>query len=50
MAFIKDSGIRLKLAAFIPAAEAYTELPDALAGAEDEWLGLEILREALERQ
>ena len=37
-------------AAFIDATKAYAELRDALAGAEDEWLGLEILREELERQ
>ena len=35
---------------FIDATKAYAELRDALAGAEDEWLGLEILREELERQ
>ena len=29
---------------------AYADKRDALAGAEDEWLGLEILREELERQ
>ena len=37
-------------AAFMDATKAYGELRDALAGAEDEWLGLEILREELERQ
>ena len=37
-------------AAFLDATKAYGELRDALAGAEDEWLGLEILREELERQ
>jgi ATP-binding cassette subfamily F protein uup len=37
-------------AAFMDATKAYAELRDALAGAEDEWLGLEILREELERQ
>jgi ABC transport system ATP-binding/permease protein len=37
-------------AAFVDATKAYGELRDALAGAEDEWLGLEILREELERQ
>jgi ATP-binding cassette subfamily F protein uup len=37
-------------AAFMAATKAYGELRDALAGAEDEWLGLEILREELERQ
>ncbi len=37
-------------AAFTDATRAYAELRDALAGAEDEWLGLEILREELERQ
>jgi ABC transport system ATP-binding/permease protein len=37
-------------AAFLEATKAYGELRDALAGAEDEWLGLEILREELERQ
>jgi ABC transport system ATP-binding/permease protein len=36
--------------AFLDATKAYGELRDALAGAEDEWLGLEILREELERQ
>jgi ATP-binding cassette subfamily F protein uup len=36
--------------AFMDATKAYAELRDALAGAEDEWLGLEILREELERQ
>jgi ATP-binding cassette subfamily F protein uup len=37
-------------AAFRDAMTAYTELRDAMALAEDEWLGLEILREELERQ
>ena len=37
-------------AAFLVATRRYGELRDALAGAEDEWLGLEILREELERQ
>ncbi len=37
-------------AAFLDATKAYAGLRDALAGAEDEWLGLEILREELERQ
>ncbi len=37
-------------AAFAFATKAYAELGDALAGAEDEWLGLEILREELEQQ
>jgi ATP-binding cassette subfamily F protein uup len=37
-------------AAFTRTTKAYAELRDALAGAEDEWLGLEILREELERQ
>ena len=37
-------------AAFMDATKTYSELRDALAGAEDEWLGLEILREELERQ
>ena len=37
-------------AAFLDVTKAYGELRDALAGAEDEWLGLEILREELERQ
>ena len=37
-------------AAFMNATKAYAELRDSLAGAEDEWLGLEILREELERQ
>ncbi len=37
-------------AAFKDTTKSYAELRDALAGAEDEWLGLEILREELERQ
>ena len=37
-------------AAFMDATKSYAELREALAGAEDEWLGLEILREELERQ
>ncbi len=37
-------------AAFLDVTKAYGELRDALAGAEDEWLGLEILREEFERQ
>jgi ATP-binding cassette subfamily F protein uup len=37
-------------AAFAAATKAYGDLRDALAGAEDEWLGLEILREELEKQ
>ncbi len=37
-------------AEFLDATKAYAELRDALAGAEDEWLGLEILREELEQQ
>jgi ATP-binding cassette subfamily F protein uup len=37
-------------AAFTAATKTYAELRDSLAGAEDEWLGLEILREELERQ
>jgi ABC transport system ATP-binding/permease protein len=37
-------------AAFASATKAYAELRDALTGAEDEWLGLEILREELEQQ
>jgi ATP-binding cassette subfamily F protein uup len=37
-------------AAFLDATKTYGELREALAGAEDEWLGLEILREELERQ
>jgi ABC transport system ATP-binding/permease protein len=37
-------------AAFMAATKTYAELRDELAGAEDEWLGLEILREELERQ
>jgi ATP-binding cassette subfamily F protein uup len=37
-------------AAFTSATRAYAELRDALTGAEDEWLGLEILREELEQQ
>jgi ATP-binding cassette subfamily F protein uup len=36
--------------AFMDATKTYGELRDALALAEDEWLGLEILREELERQ
>jgi ATP-binding cassette subfamily F protein uup len=36
-------------AAFTAATEAYGELRDALNSAEDEWLGLEILREELEQ-
>jgi ABC transport system ATP-binding/permease protein len=36
--------------AFLDATKLYAELRDALTGAEDEWLGLEILREELERQ
>jgi len=35
-------------AAFLEATKTYAELRDALTGAEDEWLGLEILREELE--
>jgi ABC transport system ATP-binding/permease protein len=37
-------------AAFLDATKAYGELREALARAEDEWLGLEILREELEQQ
>jgi ATP-binding cassette subfamily F protein uup len=37
-------------ATFLAATKSYAELRDALSGAEDEWLGLEILREELERQ
>jgi ATP-binding cassette subfamily F protein uup len=37
-------------AVFMAATKTYAELRDALAGAEDEWLGLEMLREELERQ
>jgi ATP-binding cassette subfamily F protein uup len=37
-------------AAFADAMRSYAELRDALGSAEDEWLGLEILREELERQ
>jgi ATP-binding cassette subfamily F protein uup len=37
-------------AAFASATKTYAELRDALAVAEDEWLGLEILREELEQQ
>ena len=37
-------------AAFTAATKSYAELRDALVGAEDEWLGLEILREELEQQ
>ena len=36
-------------AAFTATTKAYGELRDALASAEDEWLGLEILREELEK-
>jgi ATP-binding cassette subfamily F protein uup len=36
--------------AFTAATRAYAELRDALVGAEDEWLGLELLREELEQQ
>jgi ATP-binding cassette subfamily F protein uup len=36
--------------AFLEATKTYAQLRDALTGAEDEWLGLEILREELERQ
>ena len=36
--------------AFTAATKAYAELRDALTGAEDEWLGLEILREEFEQQ
>jgi ABC transport system ATP-binding/permease protein len=36
-------------AAFTAATKAYGDLRDALARAEDEWLGLEILREELEQ-
>jgi ABC transport system ATP-binding/permease protein len=41
---------RRQPAAFLAATKTYAELRDALASAEDEWLGLEILREELERQ
>jgi ABC transport system ATP-binding/permease protein len=37
-------------AAFTAATKTYAELRDTLAGAEEEWLGLEILREELEQQ
>jgi ATP-binding cassette subfamily F protein uup len=37
-------------AAFLEATKTYAQVRDALTGAEDEWLGLEILREELERQ
>ena len=37
-------------AAFASATKAYAGLRDELSGAEDEWLGLEMLREELERQ
>jgi ABC transport system ATP-binding/permease protein len=37
-------------AVFMAATKTYAALRDALAGAEDEWLGLEMLREELERQ
>jgi ABC transport system ATP-binding/permease protein len=36
-------------AAFASATKAYAEMRDALTGAEDEWLGLEMLREELEQ-
>jgi ABC transport system ATP-binding/permease protein len=41
---------RREPAAFLDATVRYAELREALAAAEDEWLGLEILREELERQ
>ena len=37
-------------AAFASATKAYAQLRDELSGAEDEWLGLEMLREELEQQ
>ena len=37
-------------AAFLNATKNYSEVREALASAEDDWLGLEILREELERQ
>ena len=37
-------------AAFASATKAYAGLRDELSGAEDEWLGLEMLREELEQQ
>jgi ABC transport system ATP-binding/permease protein len=37
-------------AMFMDATKAYADLRDALAEAEDDWLGLEILREELEQQ
>ena len=37
-------------AAFKAATKAYAQLRDELSGAEDEWLGLEMLRESLEQQ
>jgi ATP-binding cassette subfamily F protein uup len=37
-------------AAFMAATTTYGQLRDELAGAEEEWLGLEILREEFERQ
>jgi ATP-binding cassette subfamily F protein uup len=37
-------------AGFFESTRRFAELRDALADAEDEWLGLEILREELERQ
>ena len=37
-------------AAFASATKAYGELREELTGAEDEWLGLEILREDIEQQ
>ena len=37
-------------ATFLNATKTYAELREELAEAEDDWLGLEILREELERQ
>ncbi len=37
-------------AAFLNATKNYSDVREALASAEDDWLGLEILREELERQ
>ncbi len=37
-------------AAFATATKAYAKLRDELTRAEDEWLGLEMLREELEQQ
>jgi ABC transport system ATP-binding/permease protein len=48
---LADAGFPVREpAAFMSATKSYAELREALGGAEDEWLGLEILREELERQ